>query len=84
MGFPRLDLPAQANLLPQLYASFYGKPVQHQDSLLYISLPSLTHVNLSTEALKQPYAFLQEKKDLASYIREFFLDMLLLPYGQAV
>lgn len=81
MGFPRLDLPRQAELLPQLFSSIHGKPVQHQDSLLFIALPALAHVNVSTELLKQPYIFLQEKEDLSKYIKDFFLDMVLLPYG---
>lgn len=71
----------QAELLPQLLNSLQGKPAQHQDSLLYIALPALAHVNASTEALKQPYAFLKEKADLSRYVRDFFLDVLLLPYG---
>lgn len=81
MGFPRLDLAGQAELLPQLLNSIHGKPVQHQDSLLFIALPALAHANLSTEVLKQPYLFLQEKLELAKYIRDFFLDIVLLPYG---
>ena len=81
MGFPRLALPAQAELLPQLFSSIHGKPIQHQDSLVYIVLPALAHANVSTEVLKAPYAFLKEKADLTRYISEFFLDMLLLPYG---
>ena len=81
MGLPRLDASKQAELLPQLLKGLEGKPVQHQDSLLYIALPSLAHVNATTEATKQPYSFLKEKVDLAKYVREFFLDMLLLPYG---
>ena len=81
MGFPRLDLPRQAELLPQLFNSINGKPVQHQDSLLFNTLPALSHANLSTEVLKQPYLFLQEKLELAKYIKDFFLDMVLLPYG---
>jgi proteasome component ECM29 len=81
MGFPRLDLARQAELLPQLFHSIHGKPVQHQDSLLFIALPALAHANVSTEALKQPYLFLQEKVELAKYIKDFFLDMVLLPYG---
>jgi hypothetical protein len=55
--------------------------VQYQDSLLFIALPALAHANVSTEALKQPYLFLQEKVELAKYIKDFFLDMVLLPYG---
>lgn len=82
MGFPRLEVAERAELLPKLLSSMCGKPVQHQDSLLYLALPSLAHVNLSTEVMKQPYAFLQENKaDITNYIKEFFLDMLLLPYG---
>ncbi|KAK4005791.1 hypothetical protein OUZ56_010915 [Daphnia magna] len=81
MGFPRLDVARQAELLPQLFNSIHGKPLQHQDSLLFIALPALAHANLSTEVLKQPYLFLQEKVELAKYIRDFFLDIVLLPYG---
>ena len=81
MGFPRLELARQAELLPQLFTSINGKPVQHQDSLLFIALPALAHANLSTEQLKQPYLILQEKIELAKYIKDFFLDMVLLPYG---
>lgn len=81
MGFPRLDLSRQAELLPQLFNSIHGKPVQHQDSLLFIALPALACADVSTEVLKQPYLFLQEKVELAKYIKDFFLDMVLLPYG---
>ena len=72
---------AQAKLLPLLWASLGGKPQQHQDSLLFISLPAITHVNLSTESMKLPFAFLKEQKNLGKYISEFLLDMLILPYG---
>jgi hypothetical protein len=81
MGFPRLVLVRQAELLPQLFHSIHGKRVQHRHSLLFIALPALAHANVSTEALKQPYLFLQEKVELAKYIKDFFLDMVLLPYG---
>ena len=83
MGYPRLELTQQAELLPQLLSSLHEKPQQHLDSLLFIALPALSHANVSTEALKQPYLFLAEKQNLAKYIREFFLDLLLLPYGCA-
>lgn len=76
-----MDVARQAELLPKLFNGVQGKPVQHQDSLLFIALPALSAVNVSTEVLKQPFLFLHEKADLAKYIREFFLDMLLLPYG---
>lgn len=83
MGFPRLGLPQQAELLPLLLDSLNGKPVQHLDSLLFIALTGLSCVDVSTELLKQPYLFLKEKTELSNYIREFFLDIILLPYGSA-
>ena len=84
MGFPRLGLPQQAELLPLLLDSLNGKPVQHLDSLLFIALTGLSCVDVSTELLKQPYLFLKEKTELSNYIREFFLDIILLPYGSAL
>ena len=81
MGFPRLELTQQAELLPLLLESLNDKPVQHQDNLLFIALPGLAFTNVSTELTKQPYAFLKEKPNLAKYIRDFFLDVILLPYG---
>merc|ERR1740128_410581 len=83
MGFPRLELTQQAELLPLLLESLNDKPVQHQDNLLFIALPGLAFTNVSTELTKQPYAFLKEKPNLAKYIRDFFLDVILLPYGLA-
>ena len=81
MGFPRLGLPQQAELLPLLLEGLNEKPVQHLDSLLFIALPGLSCVDLTTELLKQPYSFLKEKTELSKYIREFLLDIILLPYG---
>lgn len=81
MGFPRLESAQQVELLPQLFSSLSGKPQQHQDSLIYLGLPAIMLTNLTTEALKQPFQFLQENSELSSYINEFLLDMLLLPYG---
>jgi len=81
MGFPRLKLPQQAELLPLLLEGLNGKPVQHLDSLLFIALPGLSNVDVSTELMKQPYSFLKEKSELSKFIRDFFLDIILLPYG---
>ena len=44
MGFPRLPIEKQAELVPSVLASIEAKPTSHQDSLLLMIMPVLGEV----------------------------------------
>jgi proteasome component ECM29 len=44
MGYPRLSLERQAELVPSVLAGMEAKPTQHQDSLLLLIMPVLGEV----------------------------------------
>jgi proteasome component ECM29 len=52
MGFPRLPLPRQMELVPSVLAGIEAKPTMHQDSLLLMIMPVLGE--LSKHCPKDP------------------------------
>ncbi|KAK3880878.1 hypothetical protein Pcinc_014654 [Petrolisthes cinctipes] len=82
MGYPRLDLNKQVELLPSMLNSLEGKPSQHQDSLLLLMVPVFGHMKFPDTAEKTASLFgLRERPGVAKLLLDFMLDLLLLPYG---
>ncbi|KAK7017866.1 hypothetical protein SK128_016544, partial [Halocaridina rubra] len=82
MGYPRLDLNKQIELLPSMLNSLEGKPSQHQDSLLYLMVPVFGHMKIPDSAEKRASLFgLRERPGITKSLLDFMLDVLLLPYG---
>ncbi|XP_045609918.2 proteasome adapter and scaffold protein ECM29 isoform X1 [Procambarus clarkii] len=82
MGYPRLDLNKQVELLPSMLNSLEGKPAQHQDSLLLLMVPVFGHMKIPETAEKTASLFgLRERPGVAKLLLDFMLDILLLPYG---
>uniref|UniRef100_A0ABD2WFD9 TOG domain-containing protein n=1 Tax=Trichogramma kaykai TaxID=54128 RepID=A0ABD2WFD9_9HYME len=82
LGFPRLEVSKQAELIPSVLNAIQGKPLSHQDSLLLIVMPALAHVIIPLDPEKRAALFgLQDEPQVAKQLLNFMLDMLLLPYG---
>ncbi|XP_066988430.1 proteasome adapter and scaffold protein ECM29 [Macrobrachium rosenbergii] len=82
MGYPRLDLNKQIELLPSMLNSMTGKPSQHQDSLLYLMMPVFGLMKIPESAEKRASLFgLRERPGITKLLLDFMLDVLLLPYG---
>lgn len=84
MGFPRLPVEKQAELVPTVLASIEAKPTSHQDSLLLMIMPILGEVakQAPTEPERKKSALgLCEKPSVSNVLNSFLYDYLLLPYG---
>lgn len=84
MGFPRLPMEKQAELVPSVLASIEAKPTIHQDSLLLMIMPVLGEVAKQAPAdpeRKKSWLGLCEKPNVSRVLNSFLFDYLLLPYG---
>ncbi|KDR13581.1 proteasome-associated protein ECM29 homolog isoform X2 [Zootermopsis nevadensis] len=82
LGYPRLPVAKQAELVPCVLNALEGKPQSHQDSLLLILMPVLGHVTVPPDPEKRSVLFgLNERPHIFKLLADFMLDMLLLPYG---
>lgn len=82
MGFPRLPVEKQVELVPSILNSLNSKPQSHQDSLLLLIIPLLGNVKVPTDPEKRSTLFgLHEKPQVSKQLLALLLDMLLLPYG---
>jgi len=83
MGFSRLTLAKQAQLVPSVLACLDGKPAAQQDSLLLMIMPVLGEVVSPSEDPEKKLVLLgiNDKPDVANLFQSFILDFLLLPYG---
>ncbi|CAL4121852.1 unnamed protein product, partial [Meganyctiphanes norvegica] len=82
MGYPRLDMNKQVELIPSMLNCLDGKPQSHQDSLLLLMLPVFGAVKIPESVEKTASMFgLRERPAVAKLLLDFMLDLLLLPYG---
>ncbi|RZC32274.1 proteasome-associated protein ECM29 -like [Asbolus verrucosus] len=82
LGFPRLPIEKQAELVPVILNALEQKPVAHLDSILLLVIPVLGKVKMPTEPEKISTLFgLNEKPHIAKHLLDMLLDVLLLPYG---
>lgn len=85
MGFPRLPIEKQVELVPIVLNSLQNKPQTHQDSLLLLIVPLLGSVKVPTDPLKKSALFeLNEKPQVVKQLLSLLQDMLLLPYGYEI
>lgn len=82
MGFPRLPINEQVDLIPVILNSLEGKPLTQQQSLLLLIIPLLGDVKFPMDPQKRSSMFgLNEKPQISKLLSTLLLDMLLLPYG---
>ncbi|KAH0956005.1 hypothetical protein HN011_009526 [Eciton burchellii] len=82
LGYPRMEMSKQAELVPSVLNAIEGKPLSHQDSLMLIIMPALGHINIPTDPEKRASLLgLHDKPYVAKQLLHFMLDVLLLPYG---
>lgn len=85
MGFPRLSVEKQAELVPVILNALEQKPVAHLDGILLLVIPVLGKVKVPTEPERVGTLFgLNEKPQIAKHLLDMLLDMLLLPYGYRI
>ncbi|XP_076347189.1 proteasome adapter and scaffold protein ECM29 [Tachypleus tridentatus] len=84
MGYPRLEINKQIEMLSGLLSSLENKPEMHQDSILLMLMPVLPHVTIPSDAEKCKVLFgLRDKPKVAKLLLDYLLDFLLIPYGFA-
>ncbi|KAB7502624.1 Proteasome-associated protein ECM29-like protein [Armadillidium nasatum] len=82
MGYPRLDVNKQVELLPTIINCLEGKPQQHQESLLHLIMPVFAHLKFPETPEKTASLFtLRERENISKLLVDFMQDVLLLPYG---
>lgn len=82
LGFPRLDLVKQTELVPVILNCLEGKPEVHQNKLLMLILPLLGEIKLPENPEERKTLFgLSERPNTKQHLLSILLDVLLLPYG---
>ena len=81
MGYPRLPLTKQAQLVPSILSCLNGKPSSQQDTLLSMIVPVLGEISCPIEDQKPNYLGLNDAPAIKSLLLTFLMDYLLLPYG---
>ncbi|KAJ8667078.1 hypothetical protein QAD02_008740 [Eretmocerus hayati] len=82
LGYPRLEVNKQAELIPSVLKALQGKPLMHQDSLMLMVMPAVGHVVIPIDSAKRAALLgFQDEPQVAKQFLHFMLDMLLLPYG---
>lgn len=82
LGFPRLDIEKQTELVPVILNCLEGKPEIHQDKLLLLILPLLGNLKLPELADERKSLFgLSDRPNTKHHLLSILLDVLLLPYG---
>ncbi|KAI4501123.1 hypothetical protein M0802_003926 [Mischocyttarus mexicanus] len=82
LGYPRMEMKKQAELIPSVLNAIDGKPLSHQDSLMLIIMPALGHISIPADPDKRVSLLgLQDKPYVSKQLINFMLDVLLLPYG---
>jgi proteasome component ECM29 len=82
LGFPRLDIQHQTELVPVILSCLEGKPEIHQNKLLMLILPLLGELKLPENPAERKSMFgLSDKPNTRQHLLSILLDVLLLPYG---
>ncbi|XP_076034919.1 proteasome adapter and scaffold protein ECM29-like isoform X2 [Oratosquilla oratoria] len=82
MGYPRLDINKQVELLTSMLQCLSGKPAQHQDSLLLLIIPVLGHVKQPESPEKAASLLgLRDNPQISKLLLDFMVDVLLMSYG---
>lgn len=82
IGFPRLDVIKQLELVPAILKCIESKPEPHQNKLLMLILPLLGEIKVSESPEDRKKTFgLAERANARQMLLSILLDVLLLPYG---
>ncbi|XP_070194752.1 proteasome adapter and scaffold protein ECM29-like isoform X2 [Littorina saxatilis] len=82
MGYPRMEVEKQAELLPLLMGCLESRPPNHQDVLLQMMIPALQHLKMprTMEERRQKFQ-LMDKPVTRQLLLDYMMDVLLLPYS---
>eukprot|EP00112_Aurelia_sp_Birch-Aquarium-sp1_P025455 Seg846.4 transcript_id=Seg846.4/GoldUCD/mRNA.D3Y31 product="Proteasome adapter and scaffold protein ECM29" protein_id=Seg846.4/GoldUCD/D3Y31 len=82
MGFCRISLSEQLNLVPRIFNCMKNRPTQQQELFLQLVIPSLNELQLpdDLERRKSILCF-HDDKQLQTFILDFMMDFLFLPYS---
>ncbi|CRK95076.1 CLUMA_CG008554, isoform A [Clunio marinus] len=82
LGFPRLDIQKQTELVSVILNCLEGKPEVHQNKLLMLILPLLGELKFPENPEERKTLFgLSERPNTKQHLLSILLDVLLLPYG---
>ncbi|XP_038108762.1 proteasome-associated protein ECM29 homolog [Culex quinquefasciatus] len=82
MGFPRLTVEEQTELVPALMNCVEGKPEPHQDKILMLVLPLLGEIKIPENPdSRSELLGLSGKPHTKTQFLSILMDVLLLPYG---
>lgn len=82
LGYPRLEIAKQVELVPTILNCLEGKPEIHQNKLLMLILPMLGEIKFTENDNERKAMFgLAEKPTTKQHLLSILLDVLLLPYG---
>ena len=81
LGYPRLTMERQAELLSLMLGCLDGKPANQQDSVLQLLIPVLGHVTMPSSVAEQKRLYgMADKPASQQLLLDFALHYLLLPY----
>lgn len=84
IGFPRLEVSKQIELVPNILNCIESKPEPHQNKLLLLILPLLGEIKVSESPEERKRTFgLSERQNARQMLLSILLDVLLLPYGHS-
>lgn len=82
LGFPRLDIEKQTELVAVILSCLEGKPEVHQNKLLMLIMPLLGLIKLPENPPERKTLFgLSERPNTKQHLLSILMDVLLLPYG---
>lgn len=82
LGFPRLDIQKQTELVPAILNCLESKPEIHQNKLLMLILPLLGELKYPENPDERKSLFgLHDRPNTKQHLLSILLDVLLLPYG---
>lgn len=82
LGYPRLDIAKQTELVPTILSCIEGKPEIHQNKLLMLILPMLGSIKFPENPAERKSLFDFDKRPATKqHLLSILLDVLLLPYG---
>lgn len=82
MGYGRLNLSKQTEILPKLFGAIVEKSENHQNDLLTICIPVLSQLD-KRNVSSWPALNLDSQPHLRKLLTSFFCDLLLLPSARA-
>ncbi|XP_072162436.1 proteasome adapter and scaffold protein ECM29 isoform X3 [Bemisia tabaci] len=78
VGFPRMSVEEQLDLLPALFSAVEGKPQNNMESIIMLFLESLVNIKVSV-FMKRRNDIFDGKPKLTKVLLDYTLDILLLP-----